>query len=119
MNTHHARTAAQDLTHEDRADEITSVRLSLRGRAPQHDAHEISSIRPLPSDQTLQDDDDAITGVQPQPALALDLETDVEIEAGAADLEHDEPTPVYARPYNRIGGQRYDFTGRTYLGTRF
>ncbi len=79
MNLREARLAIHDLTADDYADEVSSVR--------------------------------HIT--------ALDLEVGVEIDAFAFDRRFDDPTPVYAKPYSIVGGQRCDFPHAYYLGTRF
>jgi hypothetical protein len=49
----------------------------------------------------------------------LDLKLGVEVDAFAADRPHGSPTPVYARPYSLIDGERRDNPRAYYLGTRF
>ena len=49
----------------------------------------------------------------------LDLEMGVSIDAFAFDRRFDDPTPVYARPYSLMDGERVDFPREYFLGTRF
>lgn len=49
----------------------------------------------------------------------FDLEIGVEIDAFAFDRRFDAPTPVYARPYSIIGGDRRDYPRAYCLGVRF
>lgn len=50
---------------------------------------------------------------------ALDLELGVAIDAFAVDRHPDDPTPVYARPYSMVDGERSDSARQYFLGTRF
>jgi hypothetical protein len=50
---------------------------------------------------------------------AQDLELGVAVEAFAADRSEADPTPVYARPYAIVAGERNDWPREYYLGTRF
>lgn len=50
---------------------------------------------------------------------ALDLELGVTIDAFAFDRRFDDPTPVYARPYSIVAGERNHFAREYFLGTRF
>lgn len=49
----------------------------------------------------------------------LDLRLGVSVDAFAADRDFDDPTPVYARPYTMVGGERSDSERQYFLGTRF
>lgn len=72
-------------------------------------------------DHDLFADDDAeeISSIRLSAALDLDLEVGVEIDEFRLDRGFEDPTPVYARPYNLVGGQRCDFSKGHFLGTRF
>lgn len=64
-------------------------------------------------------DAEEISSVRLSAAVDIDLEVGVEIDEISLDTSFEEPTPVYARPYNLVGGQRCDFLKRYFLGTRF
>lgn len=76
---------------------------------------EVSSIRKITDFDLQPDTPSDPVAIEPR----FDFEIDVDIVADRLDRGFDEPTPVYARPYIMIGGQRCDFPRGTYLGTRF
>jgi hypothetical protein len=69
---------------------------------------EISSIRSLSS-----------LGLDRGLGHGLDLELGMEIDTLEQDRRGDDPAPVYARLYSIVAGQRCDFPGECFLGTRF
>ena len=66
-------------------------------------------------------DDEETSSVRPLSSLGhgLDLELGMEIDTLDHDRDVGDPTPVYARLYGLVAGQRGDFQGRCFLGTRF
>lgn len=64
-------------------------------------------------------DAEEISSVRLTAAVDIDLEVGVEIDEFSLDRAFEDPTPVYARPYNLVDGQRCDFVKRHFLGTRF
>jgi hypothetical protein len=66
-------------------------------------------------------DDEEISSIRPLSSLGhgLDLELGMEIDTLDHDRDVGDPAPVYARLYSIVAGQRCDFPGESFLGTRF
>jgi hypothetical protein len=78
-----------------------------------------NNARLIKYDFLADDDAEEISSVRLTAVVDLDLEVGVEIDEFSLDRSFEDPTPVYARPYNLIGGQRCDFSRGHFLGTRF
>lgn len=65
--------------------------------------------------------DDEISSIRSLASLGhgVDLELGMEIDTLDHDRDVGDPTPVYARLYSFVAGQRRDFPGECFLGTRF